>query len=340
MTLGGWTAVRLVIVVAFAAMAPEVSATDVITENAPTSQSGDEAWWTGSLLSASAATLPPGHWLVEPFATDAITDAYYDSSGNRHSAPRLEDVGAAAYIMYGLVDGFSIGMLPHVALSQHSSTEGSSGFAAGDVTLISQLRLTRFDPDGWVPATSLLLEETVPSGRYDRLSNGLAAGTGGGAYTTEVAVYAQTIVHAYRSRPLRIRINLTYGRSDSVALRDVSVYGTPVGFVGHAHPGAAVTGVSAWEYSITRNWVLALDLVYQHQNNTQVSGYAPATLSGLDGTAPYQTNSGADALWSLAPALEYNFNANIGVIAGARLPVAGRNAGRSVIPALALNMFF
>ncbi len=319
---------------------------DEHTNGSPVASSNDEAWWTGSLLSASAATMPVGRLLFEPFVTDAMTEGLYDSSGTRHSAPRTDNVGTAAYIMYGLADGLSVGLLPHLALRQRSSAQGSSGFAPGDVTVMSQFRLTSFQQDGWMPATSLLLSETLPVGRYDRLAGGPEAGTGAGVYTTQVSAYAQTVLHAYRDRALRTRVNLTYAWSGGASLTDSSVYGTPVGFRGRVRPGAAITAVSAWEYSVTRNWVVALDLVYQHADDTHIAGSIPfrepadGTDGGIQAPQPVLMDSGPSASWSFAPALEYNFTGNIGIIAGAKFTGWGRNTGSVLVPAVAVNMFY
>ena len=80
------------------------------------------------------------------------------------------------------------------------------------------------------------------------------------------------------------------------------------------------------EYSLTRNWVLAMDVVYEHDGSTHV--YGPG----------FNANSGTAHTWSLAPAIEYNFNSRVGVIAGAKLTVAGRNATAVVIPVAAVNI--
>jgi len=80
---------------------------------------------------------------------------------------------------------------------------------------------------------------------------------------------------------------------------------------------------------VTRNWVLALDVVYEHDSNTHVSGFAPD---------PVQLNSGPGHTWSLAPAIEYNFNSRVGVIAGAKLTTSGRNATAVIIPVAAVNI--
>jgi hypothetical protein len=109
----------------------------------------------------------------------------------------------------------------------------------------------------------------------------------------------------------------------------VSVYGTDEGFRGRARPGNVAVINAAWEYSLTQKWVLALDALYEHDSSTHVSGVAPT---------PLQLNSGPGHTWSLAPAIEYNFNSRVGVIAGAKLTTSGRNATAVVIPVAAINI--
>ena len=41
-------------------------------------QSLDDAWWTGPMLAPSAATLPRGHFLIEPYLYDVIVVGHYD----------------------------------------------------------------------------------------------------------------------------------------------------------------------------------------------------------------------------------------------------------------------
>jgi hypothetical protein len=62
--------------------------------------------------------------------------------------------------------------------------------------------------------------------------------------------------------------------------------------------------------------------------------------TALAGAAPaqFQLSSGASRTWSLAPAIEYNFNSRVGIIAGAKFTVAGRNATAVVIPVAAVNI--
>jgi len=72
-----------------------------------------------------------------------------------------------------------------------------------------------------------------------------------------------------------------------VKVQDVSVYGTSEGFRERANPGPSVFVDAAWEYSVTRHWVVALDATYRRQDNTRVIGYRIT-----DPTQPIRLNSG------------------------------------------------
>jgi hypothetical protein len=300
----------------------------------------DGAWWTGSLLSASAETMPVGHWLVEPYVIGQAVTRVYDADGHAHPVPSHSQTSAAAYVMYGLADGISVGALPHMLLHAQDTSGATSGAMAGDITALLQLRLTPSQEGSWRPATSLVIGESFPTGRHDRLTGGPGAASGSGAHRTDVSLYAQSLVRTPEDRWLRARLNLTYSWSDSTAVTDVSAYGTPAGFRGRARPGAAAAADVALELSLSLRWVLALDVLYQHADSTVVDGGIAPSGGGSRAGQALRLTSGASQSWALAPAIECNFNANVGLIAGLKFTVAGRNAVVEQIPAVALNMYF
>ena len=100
-----------------------------------------------------------------------------------------------------------------------------------------------------------------------------------------------------------------------------------------ARPGDVLTIYSAWEYSITREWVFALDFIYQHDASTR--------LNGATGDAQRVDNDfGSAWRFGVAPAIEYNWSRNVGVIVGTRWYVAGRNSNATVTPMAAINLLF
>jgi Putative MetA-pathway of phenol degradation len=294
-------------------------------------ESRDEAWWTGPLLAPSPATLPQGHALVEPYLFDVIT-----------SGPTAHDLGSLTYMLYGVTDRMTAGLIPRFGYNQPSGAPSSSGVGLGDLTLQAGYGLTEYRDGRATPAISVVVQETLPTGRYDRLARA-SDGFGAGAHTTSLAVYSQDYFWMPNGRILRGRLDLTYAFSSSVNVQGLSVYGTTDGFTGRAYPGDSFTADAAGEYSVTSNWVPALDVVYQHNASTRVSGGLPGGSAppGAGTMAmPYESKSGSS--WSIifAPAIEYNFSSAVGVITGVRIIEIGRNMTASVTPAIAVNMVF
>jgi hypothetical protein len=80
--------------------APAAFAQAVADASAPQArQSADDAWWTGPMLANSAATLPRGHFLVEPYLYDV-------------SSSHSDGYGSLTYMLYGVSDRFTAGLVP------------------------------------------------------------------------------------------------------------------------------------------------------------------------------------------------------------------------------------
>ena len=291
----------------------------------------DEAWWTGPMLAPSAATLPPGHVLLEPYLFDVMTDAAFDGAGRRTGRATDHDFGSLTYLLYGVRERLTVGLIPRFFHDIPPQGAASPGVDVGDLTLQVGYGLLQYDESRGTPALALIAQETLPTGRYERLSDA-SRGTGAGAYLTTLALYSQDYFWLPNGRILRSRLDLAYSHALGTGVHDQSVYGTGFGFTGRAYPGDTLNVDLAGEYSLTRHWVLALDLVYQHNASTRVRGATPQ--------GPEALQSGSGYWAGLAPAIEYNLSARVGVLLGVRILEWGRNASGSVTPALALNMVF
>jgi hypothetical protein len=308
------------------AAAPAQTAAEFVPNTAPPTsfrQSTDDALWTGPMLANSAATLPHGHFLIEPYLYDV-------------SSPHSDGFGSLTYVLYGVTDRLTAGLVPVFGYTRVDGGPSGSGIGLGDVGLLAQYRLTDFPAESSLPTVSIQLQETLPSGRYDRLGNRPANGQGGGAYATTLALDTQTWFWLPNGRILRMRFNVSQTFAQTTGVEGVSVYGTGEDFHGRARPGNATSIDSAWEYSLTRNWVLALDLTWRHARSTRVSGYH---LSGT-GPVPVRSDSGTSTALGFAPAIEFNWNAHVGLLVGVRVITGGYNTARSVTPALALDMVY
>lgn len=279
-------------------------------------QSLDDAWWTGPMLANSAHTMPQGHMLIESYLYDAISD-------------RSNSVNSLTYLLYGVTDRLTLGLVPMAGYNSVRGGEDSSGIQLGDTQLRAQYGLTSLDADRGIPDLAIALIETVPTGRHDRLGTHPSDGFGNGAYTTALAFYSQMVFWMPNGRLLRTRLDLSQSISRRAAIEDVSVYGTATGFRGHARPGNAFSADLAFEYSLTRNWVLALDVIYNHGNE--------AITRGTQNGRPLVLNSGTSDGLGFAPAIEFSWTPNIGVLGGVRIIPKGHNTPASITPAVAIN---
>ena len=274
------------------------------------------ARWTGPMLASTAETLPRGHFYTEPYFYDVIV------GGDHHP-------GSSGFYQYGLLDNLTVGFQPSFATATNRI---GRGMAIGDFKLLSQVRLTHFTPDHQVPTIALVLNEVIPTGKYDRLGPS-EEGHGSGAFATEVGVNVQHWFLLRNGRLLRARINVLqrfYNRTD---VEGRSVYGTTTGFRGHARPGARTTLIGAVEYSLTNEWVLAFDVEADFAGHTRLVGQEA-------GGAIVRTRSPASRDVGFAPAVEYNWSPSAGALIGVWIIPKGRNAPASVTPAIAISKFW
>jgi hypothetical protein len=292
-----------------------------------TEESASDAWWTGPMLANSAETLPPGHFLFEPYLYDI-------------RSPGSNSFGSRTYILYGLVNRLSVGIIPVFGYNRMNNGPNSSGIGMGDITLQAQYRLTEFQQGNWVPTTAIQLQETLPTGKYDQLGNRPSDGLGSGTYTTTLAFNSQMYFWLPNGRILRMRFDVSEAFSRSATVQGVSVYGTGPGFAGTVNPGNGFFTDLSFEYSLTQRWVLALDAIYSHDGNTHVAGEDVQDPSNLPYPQNVRLNSGSSEAFGLAPAIEYNWSSAIGVLLGTRVTFGGHNSPHTVTPAIAVNYVY
>lgn len=286
------------------------------TEAEQLSAAMKSARWTGPMLASNAETLPQGHFYTEPYFYDVMV------AGDHHP-------GSSGFYQYGLLNSLTVGVQPSFATATNSL---GRGMTIGDFKLLSQLRLTHFTPGHPVPTIAIVLNEVLPTGKFDRLAPG-QEGHGSGSFATEVGINVQQYFLLKNGRLLRARINVLHSFPYGADVSDRSVYGTDVGFSGHAKPGAKTTLIGAVEYSLTREWVLALDVIRESSGKTRLNG-VDANGALLERTFPATRDVG------FAPAVEYNWSDRAGILLGVWITPRGHNTPSSVTPAIAIQRFW
>jgi hypothetical protein len=311
---------------------------DQVTSRNTVGPASDETWWTGPLLASAAAALPAHGLVIESYAFDSVVRSRFDGLGNNHPSDRSESSGSLTEMFYGVTSAFTLGMIGRIGRLRMSDDTRPSYIGLGDFTLQMQYQFAQQSENS--PATiSLVLGETLPTGRFDRLGRS-DEGLGVGAYTTTFALYSQRLFLTPSERPLRSRLNISYSFSHSIDIRDASIYSTVDGFRGQAKPGSVIEVDWAGEYSASRHWVGAVDLDYLHGAPTAVSGHLIRRPFAGEDYASIETRLSPTTTFSVAPAIEYNLSADLGIIAGVIIPIRGRNASSALTPTLAINISF
>lgn len=292
-----------------------------------------EAWWTGPIAAPSAATLPRGHVLIEPYIYDTRIRGAYDNSGNLDTSSRGNNVGTLVYTLYGIADRLSAGLIYAMELEGHRQGE-QSVVGGGDPSLVLQYRLTQPKRCHSKPTLSVNAQESFPLGQYDHLANNQQNEVGSGVFTTTLAAYSQTSFWMLNGHVLRVRLNGSLSLPSSAMVTGRSVYGTPPNFSGFVAPGRGVVVDLAAEYGLTRNWVFASDLLFRRQGETLLMG-----VSGCLPPGSTKCSSVIDGGFSIAvvPAVEYNFSASFGIIAGVKLTTSGTNTNATAGAIVAFN---
>jgi hypothetical protein len=319
---------------------PLVCAAVVCISGAASSQvvPGDAAvqaqWFTGSLEAPSPALPKAGIFATEPYFIYSSSTGSYDNGGTHHSTGNDgNQFQTIVLLKYALTDRISIQAIPSVVQSWNKQ---SSGTGIGDLPVEVDYRFNDENNMTGFPSVTASFGVNLPIGHYERLHSSLKGldGLGSGSYTLKQGLLAQSLFDTWGHHPVRLRFYAeAFEPVAHVPVQGVSVYGTDQAFSGHATPGfASVLGIGGG-IGLDQQWVLALDLV-QHFS----SGF---NLLGTEVGGPLMnTKSPGSARTAVAPAVEYNLSSTLGIIAGVKFSVAGRNNGSYVAPQIAMSMAF
>jgi hypothetical protein len=215
-------------------------------------------------------------------------------------------------------------------------TDGTSHWAYNDMGFGFDLQVYYDTPGEWPPAVKLAFKANAPLGKFDKLNpknKGTDAG-GSGSWLPTIGLVFSDLFHFSGVHFLSMRLAFSYTVPNSVHVKGFNVYGGGEGTHGTVYPGPFFTADLGMEYTLARKWALALDVLYVHSNHTRFSGHKGET----DGV-PNAIGGPSSEQFSLAPAIEYNWNGNYGIIAGVWFSIAGRNTTEFVNGVIALNIY-
>lgn len=301
-----------------------------------TSADEDLPWFVGPLLAGGGNTVSPGHVNIETYLF--ATKAYGVYNAQSKAVSDIND-------FYTVTPTFttSIGVtnfmdfnaaIPYV----YNHTDGETSTGAGDVTFGLGFQLIKGVKNTfWHPSVRAVVNETFPTGNYQDLDPDKLGtdSTGRGAYQTSFALNFQHAWQLSETKYFNDRLSLGYTLPATSQVQGVNSFGGTTQTTGKEHLGDQFSADLGMEYTLTKHWVPALDILYTANGNSTFTGVPGTNAEGL----PAIENGPSGSELSFAPAMEYNFNSHLGIIAGPWFSVAGRNATQFTTAVIALNYY-
>ncbi|OGN65008.1 MAG: hypothetical protein A3E80_00705 [Chlamydiae bacterium RIFCSPHIGHO2_12_FULL_49_9] len=295
-----------------------------------------DPWLTGPLLAASSVTIPAGHYNIEPYLYATANTGFYNSNWGVNSRKTLWQFSLQPALQFGLTPWMDFQFNPTL---NYAVSGGAQDWTLGDMPVLFDFQLYKRNvpTTDWVTAVKLFLKETFPMGKYQKLNrreNGTDAG-GEGSFQSAIGLIWGNLIHFGGVHFLSSRLSLQYTIPAPVRVQGLNVYGGGHGTNGTVYPAQNFEIDWGLESTLTQNWALALDLVASWSGRVRFKGNPGTNPNGTTATV----GQGSSAQFSLAPAIEYNWSDDLGLIAGAWFTVAGRNSTQFASAIVAFNYY-
>lgn len=291
-------------------------------------------WLTGPLIAPSSVTVPPGSWSIEPYIYAIAFTGQYNEDWKAIKNPTFWSINHQLPIQVGVLRWLDFQFTPGFSWNY---TEHKSCWVFGDTPIGIDIQLydNEFIRDNWMPSVKLVLRELLPTGACNRLDpekNGLDAG-GLGSWVSGFGLVFGRLTHLTGVHFLNARFTVQYNLPSAVQLRGYNSYGGGIGTRAKYFPSQNFFLDLGLELTLAQRWALALDVVANYFTKAHFSGFAGLNPDG----SPASLTTDPKIQYSVAPAIEYNWSPNWGLIAGAWITIAGRNSLQFFSGVIALN---
>jgi hypothetical protein len=292
-------------------------------------------WLTGPLLAPSSVVVPIGYVNIEPYIFAQAFTGQYDSDWKAEESPTLWLNFLEVLTYVGLTEWMNLVLTPTVFwnYSHHAAS-----WQLSDLTVALDFQLYPSPPGSALPNVKLVLRENIPIGKYRNLNpekKGTDVG-GIGSWDTQFGVVFGQLYHLAHAYYFDYRLFLNYGLPAPTRLKGFNLYGGGFGTDARMFPSQHFTADLGLQLTLSQNWALAFDFVAFLAGNRHFTGKVGTAPDG----SPASLSKGFLVQYSLAPAIEYNWSAYIGVIGGAWFTVGGKNAPQFTSGVIAANFYF
>lgn len=279
-------------------------------------------WLTGPLIVPIGTVIAYGDFEVETYVYATTNTGSYNKHWDEVSAPRnFTSINPQFLFFFGLTSWADINLIPQLF---YNTTADQNNVDVGDFTAGLDFQFFDAEAATYFPGIKLAIRETFPTGKYQYLKAEklLTDQTGAGAYATTFDLVLYKVYHLGGQFFLSTTYSAAYTLNTAVHVHKFNTYGGGHGTNGRVVPGGIFQGIISFELALSQNWVLAIDNVYTHTNETKFSGDPGTSAPGVAASVGGPSNEQI----SFAPAIEYNFSSHFGIIAGCWFSAWGRNS--------------
>ncbi len=298
-------------------------------ESTSVTSSASAPWFTGPLLAPSSVTVPPHRANVEPYIYAVANTGRYGANWKVAKTENFWNNSFQPSIQLGITNWLDFQFNPTVF---YNRTQGVCDGGIGDmpIGLDFQLFHPKRELTQWNTALKLAIKETLPLGKYQNLNpkKKFTDAGGGGSWQTSLGLVWGSVFYLGGNHFLTWRNSFRYTLPAPVRVKNLNAYGGGRGTNGTVYPAQSFQIDTAIEINFTQRWAFAVDILGNWSGKTRFKGN---TIS--PNTAPSSIQI------SLAPAIEYNWSSQMGIIFGSWFTVAGRNAVQFSSGVFAFNWF-
>jgi hypothetical protein len=281
-----------------------------------------EPWFTGPLIAPMGTSVPYGDFIIRSYLFFTTNTGTYNK--NWHAISLNENfytLNAQFQCFFGLTPWCDLNIIPQFT---YNTTSNRHSFYTGDLIVGLDFQLLEPDFTPYFPGIKFAVREIFPTGNFQflRPRKLLTDQTGAGTFATQFDLVFYKVFHLYGLHWLSTTFSAEYTVTTPVNVHGFNTYGGGFGADGKALPGNSFQGIISFELTLNQRWVLALDNVYTHKDITEFFGNPGIAFTGTFA----DIGKPSSEQLSFAPAIEYNFSKNFGIIAGCWLSALGRNS--------------
>ncbi len=296
----------------------------------------DAPWMTGTLLSPSGRVTKGGHVGFEQYCYLNSADSKYDSDWKKIESQRsIWDATLESSLTVGLT-GWAECYLN--SFWHYTSVGGAQSYELGDAKFGIGIQLVEESQEDYWPSIKLTIAETFPTGKYDFFDpQALGSDAGGfGRYSTKAQLAISRLIRLSGIYWLNLRLAANYNFPASTHVQGLNTFGGALDTDGWISQGQWMEAFFGLQLTLAQRWTFSFDALAIYEKPIRFKGYPGFIAPNVPAVFPHHCS----ASYSIAPALEYNWSQQVGIIGGVWFSIAGKNSLAFTNGVIALNFSY